>query len=143
MENNTEQITQAEVRRWRRLAERYPSKEGSIAITRLLDERQAFRDYINRLRVELTDKKGPITKNSACPFGYYKGQCMSEVPDSYLRWWLSQNKDRSVIEMEVQYHGYPKKAIAIKKLKLWDYLQARFNGDTDANTEELQSNWQD
>jgi hypothetical protein len=44
----------------------------------------------------------------------------------YLHWWFDQNSNRGVIELEVQCHPFPKKMIAMKKLRLYDYLAAKF-----------------
>jgi len=81
-----------------------------------------------RLQSLADEKHGELSDFSLMTFGEHKGRKLADVPEDYLRWWLSQNSDRSIIQLEVRFKSYPEKAIAVHNLRLHDYLVRRFNG---------------
>jgi len=128
--NGQEPVSLQDIKSYLALVKRYPDNVSSKIITRLLDELQSYRTELIRLRAAMVDKRGPLTDDSLCPFGQYKDERLGDVPDEYLRWWFRENSDRSILELEVHCLGYPKKAIAIQKLKLHDYLKFRWHQNT-------------
>jgi uncharacterized protein (DUF3820 family) len=87
-------------------------------------------DELERLRAIADEKQGVFSDFTLMPFGEHRNKMLADVPERYLRWWLGQNPDRGVIQLEVQCNTFPKKAIAQQKLKLHDYLKARFDKST-------------
>jgi hypothetical protein len=126
---NQNPISVEEVRTWRKLAEAHQNNVASKIILRLLDERREWREELSTLRLKVSDKHGPLDGSSPCPFGKeYKGEPLGQVPDSWLRWWFDQ-QDRDTILNEMDFDpSWAKRKSAFKKLRLFDYLEQRFNG---------------
>ena len=115
-------MKQAELAKYRALAEHHKKDRGAARIIlKLLDEIDLLKK-----KAGAGNNKGPLRDDSPFPFGKHKGTELHEVPQDYLHWWFNQNSDRGMIELEVQCHPFPKKMIAIKKLRLHDYLAAKF-----------------
>jgi hypothetical protein len=122
-------MTLQTIKEYRGLAAQHQGNVSARIITELLDEVQSYRDIINRLRSDITDKRGPYSDDTLMPFGSHKGECLGNVPDDYLKWWSRQpgNDNRSAIETDVRFSSYPQKAFAIQKLKMFDYVNGRLN----------------
>jgi hypothetical protein len=103
----------------RALADAHPTNISAKIIVELCDE-------IDRLRMKGSGSNGsaPFNDGTPFPFGKYKGDPLCEVPDDYWNWWFNQNSDRGTIDLEAQFSPFPKKMVAIKKLKLHDYWKA-------------------
>ena len=82
-----------------------------------------------QLRAKVSDRSAPYNGYSPMPFGKYKDEPLSEVPDSYLEWWWRNNPDWDVIYIETLYAPFPERAFAKQKLKLHDYLKERYGNN--------------
>lgn len=120
-------LTYSQLQEYRKLTARYPNNVSAKIINELLNDLQEARNEIFKLRRERLDKKGPLTDDSPMPFGQYKKEKLPlrEVPEDYLRWWYGQ-QDKERLEMDAELADYPKRAVALKLLKLYDYLTWRF-----------------
>ncbi len=115
-----------EIRRYRALAAKYPGNVSSTIINKLLDELQAAGIEIRELRLKTADKYGEYDDFTPCPFGKeHKGQLLKDVPDDWLRWWLTQNSREEILTDMDFGRDWGKRAMAVKKLRLYDYLTAR------------------
>lgn len=131
-------ITLSEIKDWRALALRNEGKRGSEIILRLLDELKLAHDEIIQLRLKTADKHGEYDDYTPCPFGKHKGDRLKDVPWDWLLWWISKNTDRDAIILEMDYGAWPKRATAVKKLRLFDYIKKRVKKDGDT----LEDHWQ-
>src|SRR5262249_44694641 len=112
------------LRRVKALVKAFPADVSLETIERLIKAWEIVRAAIYRLREP--EKGEPMTDDSICPFGKHKGEPLRNVPDSYLRWWIKQNPDRNAIESKAATFDYRERAVALRGLKLWDYIAARF-----------------
>jgi hypothetical protein len=103
----------------------FPGDVSVETVERLARAVDIVRSAIYKLREPA--KGEPFTDDSICPFGKYKGQPMRKVPDRYLRWWLKQNPDRKAIDEATATFDHREKAIALRSLKVWDYITERFS----------------
>ena len=141
MIENPNPLSLDEIKEYRKLTKKYPSNVSSKIIDRLLDQIRIYQQQLDELHMEAASKIEVLTDWSRCPFGKYKGTPMEHVPDDYLRWWLEQNKERGVMEMDAEFQPFPARAAAIQKLKLYDYVKARLeyvNKDKDGGLRETE-----
>jgi hypothetical protein len=115
----------ADLRAWRAHAKRHVKEVPDFA--RIVLEAC---DEVERLRAIADEKHGVFSDFTLMPFGKHRGLRLADVPADYLEWWLRQpNNDSAVIRSEAQFDKFPQRAIAQQKLKLRDYITARF-GDS-------------
>jgi hypothetical protein len=81
---------------------------------------------VERLRQIADEQNAEFSEYTLMPFGAHKGKKLADVPPDYLKWWISQNGDRSVMVLEARHGNYAVKATAAMKLRLLDYLTIRF-----------------
>jgi ParB-like chromosome segregation protein Spo0J len=102
----------------------FPVDVAVETVERLVKAVDIVRGAIYKLRAPA--KADLLTDDSICPFGRHKGEPMRKVPDDWLRWWLSQNPDREAIEAKVDTFDHRERAIALRALRLWNYIAERF-----------------
>lgn len=83
---------------------------------------------VERLRQIADERNGEYSEYTRMPFGQHKGKKLADVPNEYLKWWLSK-QDRSIITLEYHHGPYKDRAIASMKARLYDYLIERFKHD--------------
>lgn len=50
---------------------------------------------------------------------------LADVPNEYLEWWFNKNSDRNIIILEMDHGPFQQRAVAIKKLRLHDYIKRK------------------
>lgn len=119
-------LTLSEIREYKALAQKYPDNRGSKIIMHLLDELETAGKEIVTLRFKTADMAGEYDDYTPCPFGTeHKGTRLKDVPWDWLMWWFSRNQDRATIILEMDYGPWPKRATALRKLRLHDYVRQR------------------
>lgn len=134
-------LTLADIKGYKALVAKHPDNVASKIITHLLGELSEARQIIFKLRSDAIDKRGAFTKDTLMPFGQYKGEPLELVPPDYFKWWAGQpeNLDRESIEIDMRFKGYPEKAFAIQRLKLYDYIHSmNGNGSKNGNGAHIQ-----
>jgi hypothetical protein len=117
-------LSSDDIRRYRALAAKHPDNVASKIITHLLDEYKTVTDENGILRLKTADKHGEYDDFTPCPFGKHKGQHLKDVPYDWLQWWFNQSK-RDDILFDMDYGPWPKRLMAVKRLRLWDYLKEK------------------
>ena len=118
-------MTLTEIKKYRQEARRWKNTHRAAqTILKLCDE-------LERLHPIADERKAAFSDFSLMPFGAYKRSHtkLGDVPDDYLRWWLSQNPDPSGLSIDAEFGKFPERMVARQKLKLFTYIQERFNGN--------------
>jgi hypothetical protein len=128
---NQEPLTLAQIKQYRQLAAKHPSNVASKIIIRILNElrRQKLRN--DQLEAAVFGSKGrnaPLNGDNLMTFGEHKGSLLRDVPNDYFGWWLSK-QNLQALEIDAEHKPYPARGAALQKLRLYDYVRARLNGN--------------
>ena len=98
---------------------------------------------VERLRQIADEENSVMSEYSLMPFGKYAKppdgpRKLADVPKEYLKWWMSINPDRGVILLEVQFGEYANRAVAVKKLRMWDFLKNHLSHDDKMESDRTQ-----
>ena len=119
-------LSLSDIKEYKALALAYPGKRGSEVILRLLDEIQEYHREIVELRLKTADKFGEYDDHTPCPFGKeWKGYKLKDVDWEWLQWWFSKNMRRDEIIIDMDFGPWPKRKMAVRKLRLHDYIKRR------------------
>jgi len=95
---------------------------------------------VERLRQIADEEHAVMSEYSLMPFGKYARpplgpRKLADVPKDYLKWWLANNPDRGVILLEIQHGEYAKRAMAVKALRMWDFLKNHLTTTSDGSNQ--------
>jgi hypothetical protein len=114
-------MTLTEIRQYRHEAQKWKeSHKAAQVILKLCDE-------LERLHPIADERTAAFSDFSLMPFGAHKKVKLGDVPDNYLKWWLSQNPNADALSLDAEFGDFPKRMVARQKLKLFDYIQERFS----------------
>lgn len=82
---------------------------------------------VERLRMIADERNAEYSDYTRMPFGQYKDRRLADVPDEYLQWWRRTNPSREAFVLDWQYAKSADRVIASMKLRLFDYIEHRFN----------------
>ncbi len=122
-------MTAAEIKRYRYYGDRFKGSHRSAKmILELCDE-------VERLQNIADERNGSFSDCTLMPIGkQYRGRRLIDIPDNYFRWWLREN-DRASLVIDAQFsRDFAVKTIAAKKIRLFDYITERLNGEAIQNT---------
>lgn len=116
-------MTLTEIRQYRKEAQKWKeSHRAATVILKLCDE-------LERLHPIADERNAAFSDFSLMPFGAHKRVKLGDVPDEYLKWWLSQNPNPDALSLDAEFGEFPKRMVARQKIKLFTYIQERFNGN--------------